>query len=209
MLDMEQLKTGTTTLGLLYKDGAVLAADRRATAGHIVASKTAEKVMPISDRIGITTAGMVADLQAVVRLMRSELSLHEIRSGTKLGVEGAVGLLSTILFNKRLSLNVLYGEFVVGGYDTAPRLFSIDEAGGQGKDKFTVTGSGGVFALGVLEGDYKDGMSEEEAIKLAFKAVSSSIKRDVYTGEGIDIAVMNKKGYRKLADDEVQKIISR
>ncbi len=206
---MEQLKTGTTTVGLLYKDGVVLAADRRATAGHIVASKTAEKVMAISDRIGITTAGMVADLQAVVRIMRSELTLHEIRSSSKLSVDGAVGLLSTILFNRRLSLNILYGEFIVGGYDTAPHLYSIDEAGGQGKDKFTVTGSGGVFALGVLEGDYKDNMTEEEAIKLAFKAVSSSIKRDVYTGEGIDIAIMNKKGYKKMTDEEVQKIVSR
>lgn len=203
------VKTGTTTLGLVYKDGVILAADRRATADHIVANKNAEKVMAISGSIGITTAGMVADLQAMVRLMRSELTLYEIRSGSKLDTDGAVSLLSAVLFNKRLSLNLIYGEFIVGGYDTAPKLFSIDEAGGQGKDKFTVTGSGGVFALGVLEGDYKDNMSEEEAVKLAYKAISASIRRDVYTGEGIDIAVINKKGYKKLSDEEIQKTINK
>ena len=206
---MSIVKTGTTTLGLVYKDGVVLAADRRATADHIVANKNAEKVMAISDKIGITTAGMVADLQAMVRLMRSELTLYEIRSGSKLDTDGAVSLLSAILFNKRLSLNLIYGEFIIGGYDNEPKLFSIDEAGGQGKDKFTVTGSGGIFALGVLEGDYKDNMSEEEAVKLAYKAISSSIRRDVYTGEGIDIAVINKKGYKKLLDEEIQKVVSK
>ncbi len=203
------VKTGTTTLGLIYKDGVILAADRRATADHIVANKNAEKVMSISDKIGITTAGMVADLQAMVRLMRSELTLYQIRSGSKLDTDGAVSLLSAILFNKRLSLNLIYGEFIVGGYDYEPKLYSIDEAGGQGKDKFTVTGSGGIFALGVLEGDYKEGMAEDEAIKLAYKGVSAAIRRDVYTGEGIDIAVINKKGYKKLTDEEIQKIVSK
>ena len=206
---MEQVKTGTTTLGLIYKDGVVLAADRRATAGHMIANKTAEKVMPISDNIGITTAGMVADLQALTRIMRSEISLHSIRSGGKMKTKAAVGLLSTILFNKRLSMNILYGEFIVGGYDTKPELYSIDEAGGQGTDQFTVTGSGGVFALGVLEADYKPNMTEEEAVKLAYKAISSSLRRDVYTGEGIDIAVINKKGFKKLTDEETSKIISK
>ena len=206
---MSIVKTGTTTLGLGYKDGVVLAADRRATADHIVANKNAEKVLPISNKIGITTAGMVADLQAMVRLMRSELTLYEIRSGSKLDTDGAVSLLSAILFNKRLSLNLIYGEFIIGGYDNEPKLFSIDEAGGQGKDKFTVTGSGGVFALGVLEGDFRENMNEEEAVKLAYKAISSSIKRDVYTGEGIDIAIINKKGYKKLSDEETQKIVNK
>jgi proteasome beta subunit len=206
---MSIVKTGTTTLGLVYKDGVILAADRRATADHIVANKNAEKVMAISGSIGITTAGMVADLQAMVRLMRSELTLYEIRSGSKLDTDGAVSLLSAVLFNKRLSLNLIYGEFIIGGYDSEPKLFSIDEAGGQGKDRFTVTGSGGVFALGVLEGDYKEGMTEDEAVKLAYKAISSSIRRDVYTGEGIDIAIINKKGYNKLTDDEIQKVINR
>ncbi|MCL4391288.1 proteasome subunit beta, partial [Candidatus Parvarchaeota archaeon] len=86
--------------------------------------------------------------------------------------------------------------------------FNKDE-GGQGKDKFTVTGSGGVFALGVLEGDFRENMNEEEAVKLAYKAISSSIKRDVYTGEGIDIAIINKKGYKKLSDEETQKIVNK
>ena len=206
---MEATKSGTTTLGLVYKDGVVLAADRQASAGSIALHKNVEKVLPISENVGITTAGMVGDLQAVVRIMRSEMSLHKIRSGSRMSAEAAVGLLSTILFNRRLSLNLLYAHFLIGGFDSKPVLYSLDEAGGAISDKYTVTGSGGVFALGVLQNDFHENMTETEAVKLAKKAISAALERDIYTGGGVDIAVINKGGYKKLSDEEIQKMISK
>ena len=201
-------ETGTTTIGLIYKDGVILAADRRMSADHIVAHKNAEKVLPLSENIGITTAGLVADLQTLVKVMQAEIQLHDIRSSERMSTKAAVGLLSSILFNKRMSLNIFYTEFIIGGYDTKQELYAVDEVGSYTLDKYTVTGSGGVFALGVLEAEYKDNMSLEDAVKLANKAVKASIARDVYTGEGVDIAVIDKKGYRKLTDEEINKIVS-
>jgi proteasome beta subunit len=204
---MEPNKTGTTTVGLVYKDGVILAADRRVSAGNMVAHKM-DKIAPLSDRLGITIAGMVGDAQALVRVMRSEISLHEIRSGTKMNTREAVGLLGTILFNGRMSLNLFYTELIAGGFDTKPELYILDEVGSQIGDEYTVTGSGGVFALGVLQADYKPEMTEEDAIKLAHKAVSSSLQRDIYTGNGINIVVINKKGYKKLSDEEIANALS-
>ncbi|MDP8012614.1 MAG: proteasome subunit beta [Nanoarchaeota archaeon] len=202
-------KTGTTTIGLVYKDGVVLAADRRVSLDHIVAHPNGQKIFPVTKNIGITTAGLVSDLQVLVKLIQAETRLFTIRSGSEMTTESVVGLLSSMLYEKRLSLNILYAELIVGGYDTKPRLFVIDEVGSYTEDKYAFTGSGGVFALGVLQADYKDNMSEEEAIRLAHKAVSSSLQRDVYTGNGIDIVVINKKGYNKLTDEEINKIISK
>ena len=202
-------ETGTTTVGLIYKDGVVLAADRRMSADHIVAHKNAEKVLQLSKNIGITTAGLVADLQALVKIMRAEIKLYNIRSGKDMSTEAAVGLLSSILFNNRMSLNIFYTELLIGGYDTKPQLFSLDEVGSYSPDKYAVSGSGGIFALGVLQAEYKDDLTKEEAIALAYKAVSSAIARDVYTGEGVDIAVIDKNGYKKLTDEEINKLISK
>ncbi len=203
-----ETKTGTTTIGLVYKGGVILAADKRATAGNIVAHKNIDKVHQLSDGAGITIAGLVGDVQAVVRIMRAEIALHEMRSGMKMSTQAIVGLLSTILFNGRMSMNPFLGGFILGGFDTKPQVYELDEVGSQMADRFTVTGSGGVFALGVLEADYKDDMEEEDAIKLAYKAVYTSIKRDTYTGEAVDIAVINKKGYKRLTQEEIQKVIS-
>ena len=94
---MEPNKTGTTTVGLVYKDGVILAADRRVSAGNMVAHKM-DKIAPLSDRLGITIAGMVGDAQALVRVMRSEISLHEIRSGTKMNTREAYLLRHDLLY---------------------------------------------------------------------------------------------------------------
>ena len=201
---MDEIKTGTTTLGFVYKDGLVLAADRRVSAGNLVFSHF-QKIDRISSSIGITMAGSVADVQTLIKIMQSEVALYEVRSGAKMSTKAAVGLFATILFNNRFSL--IPSGFIIGGYDVKPEIYSLDTAGTRMPDKYTSIGSGSVITLGVLETEYKDNMSEEEAVKLAHKAISTSIRRDVYTGDGVDIILVDKKGYRKLTDQEISKII--
>ncbi len=205
---MDAKKTGTTTLGLVYRDGVVLAADRRVTGDHIVVHKNISKIEKLSSNIGVTIAGMVSDVQTLVRVMQSELALHETRSGSKMSTKGAVGLLSTILYNGRRALNLYYSQFIIGGFDTKPEVYTLGEDGSQLADTYTVTGSGGDFALGVLEADYQPDLAESDAIKLAYKAVSTAIKRDIYTGEAVDIAVINKKGYKRLSKEDIEKAVA-
>ncbi|MCL5009519.1 MAG: proteasome subunit beta [Candidatus Parvarchaeota archaeon] len=203
---MDEIKTGTTTIGMIYKDGVVLAADKKVSEGNI-ALATFEKIDKLSDSMGITMAGSVADVQALIKIMQSEIALYEVRSGTRMKTKAAVGLFATILFNNRMGL--IGSAFIVGGYDTKPELYILDTAGSKIPDKYTSIGSGSVISLGVMEAEYKDNMTEEEAIKLAHKSIAASTRRDVFTGNGIDIVIVDKKGYRKLTEADMSKILSK
>ena len=146
------------------------------------------------------------DVQTLVKIMKSEIALYEVRSGTRISTKAAVGLFATILFNNRFSL--MPSGFIIGGYDAAPEIYSLDTAGSKIPDKYTAMGSGSVITLGVLELEYRDNLDFNDAVKLAHRAISTSIKRDVYTGDGVDVVVIDKTGYRKLTDQEVTKILT-
>jgi proteasome beta subunit len=196
---------GTTTVGLIFKDGVVLATDKRATMGYFIASKNAKKVYQISDRIGMTTAGGVGDAQQLVRVMTVECNLYNIRRGKSITVGAASTLLSNILNNNRYF--PYYVQLLVGGMDeTGPHLFSVDAMGGATKeDDVVATGSGSPTAYGILEDRYKPGMNEEDAVSLGVRAVRAAMKRDVATGEGVQAVVISKDSYREIPEEELQK----
>ncbi|MBR9680232.1 MAG: proteasome subunit beta [Candidatus Altiarchaeota archaeon] len=197
-MDIEkQLKTGTTTLGLLYKDGVILAADSQSTSSY-VESRYEKKVHPVNKKMALTTAGVVADLQYVLRLMRVESRLHEMGNGN-VTTKALVTLLSNVLHSNRYFPYI--AAMVIGGYDKeGPHLFSMDPYGGIGRgENFFSTGSGSPLAMGVLESQYTEGLSENEAIELAKTAVNAAIQRDVYSGgKKLTIAVIDKNGYREI-----------
>ncbi len=203
----ETLKTGTTTVGILAKDAVVLAADKRATMGYMVANKHVEKIVKINDYIAMTTAGSVGDAQTLARYLRAELELYENISNRKPSVKAAATLLANILFQGRMSFLPYYVQLILAGYDSKPRLFSLDAGGSVLEENYTSTGSGSPFAYGVLEDNFKEGLSKDEAIKIAIKAVSAATKRDVFSGEGIDVWIINKKGIKKLTKEEVNKVL--
>jgi proteasome beta subunit len=196
---------GTTTVGLIFKDGVVLATDKRATMGYFIASKNAKKVYQISDRIGMTTAGGVGDAQQLVRVMTVECNLYNMRRGKSMTVGAASTLLSNILNHNRYF--PYYVQLLVGGMDeTGPHLFSVDAMGGATKeDDVVATGSGSPTAYGILEDRYKPGMNEEDALGLGVRAVRAAMKRDVATGEGVQAVVITKDTYREIPEEELQK----
>lgn len=196
---------GTTTVGLIFKDGVVLAADRRATMGYFIASKNAKKIYQIADRIGMTTAGGVGDAQQLVRVMTVECNLYNMRRGKSMTVGAVSTLLSNILNNNRYY--PFYVQLLVGGIDeSGPHLFSVDAMGGATReDDVVATGSGSPTAYGILEDRYKPGMNEEDAISLGVRAVRAAMKRDVATGEGVHVAVITKDSYREIPEEELQK----
>jgi proteasome beta subunit len=198
----EPLK-GTTTVGLVFKDGVVLATEKRATMGYLIASKTAKKVYQIADRIGMTTAGGVGDAQQMARIMTVECSLYRIRRGRQMSVAAASTLLSNILNNNRYY--PFYVQLLVGGVDeSGPGMYSVDALGGAIKEEEIVaTGSGSPMAFGVLEDRYQKGMKKDEAVALAVRAVRAAIKRDAGSGEGVHVVVITKEGYREIPEDEI------
>ncbi|MCD6368109.1 MAG: archaeal proteasome endopeptidase complex subunit beta [Candidatus Aenigmarchaeota archaeon] len=203
-MDKNVKETGTTTVGLIYKDGVVLASERRATIGYLIESKKARKIYPIDERIAITTAGSVGDVQTIVRYLKAESSIYKFNKNKKISVRALSILLANILQENKYFPYM--GQFLIGGYDeNGPSIFSLDPIGGvTDGDKFYSTGSGSPMAYGVLEDGYKENMGEKDAVKLAIKAVKAAMRRDIGSGESVAVAVINKNGYRELSPEDIK-----
>lgn len=206
MKESEVLNTGTTTVGLMCKDCVVLAADKRATAGNFIASKNVDKVVPITDRIAITTSGVVSDIQLLIKLLKAELKLKSIRADREPSVKEAANLLTTIVYSNVRKFSVIPGitHFLLGGADTSLHLYDLYADGSiTDVDDFVSSGSGSVMAYGVLEAYYKKDMTEAEGVDMAIKSVNAAMQRDSCTGEGIDVYVITKAGMKKAASKKV------
>ncbi len=186
---------GTTTVGLIAGDYTILAADKRATAGMLIASRTVKKILKITDYSAMTVSGLVADAQALADIVREEVRLYELTNGIKLSVRGIATLLSNILFSSKWFPYLV--QLIVGGYDSKPRLYTLDPYGSLTEEKYTATGSGSPVAYGVLEDSYRDDLDVEEAVKIAVSAVRSAIRRDVATGDGVDVVIIGKNRYEE------------
>ena len=200
-MDEESVKkTGTTTVGLNCSDGLVLCADKRVTAGYLIANKKFQKIMQLSDNIITTVAGTVSDVQLLVRLMRAEIKLKEIHTSRTILVREAVSLLANLVFNNIRRFSIIPGltHFIVGGKDQYG--FLLVDVGADGStttiDDYTSSGSGSVMAYGVLETLYRPGLSVAEAIKIGAKAINAAVQRDIATGNGIDIMTVTKEGVK-------------
>lgn len=189
-------KTGTTTVGMICRDGAVLAAEKKSTLGFLVASKDSEKILPVEDHLALTIAGYSGDAQALARYLRAELKLFAIQNGRKITVKGAATLLANILQGQKYYPYMV--QLILGGFDDRPAIFSLDALGSvEEEKKFFSTGSGSPMALGVLEDNYKEGMSIDEGAKVALRAITAAIERDIGSGgKGIDIAIITKSGVK-------------
>ena len=201
----QESMTGTTTVGLVFADGVVLATEKRATMGYMIASKRAKKVYQIADRIGMTIAGGVGDAQQLARIITVECNLYQIRRSRGITVGAASTLLSNYLNQNRYM--PYYVQLLVGGMDEhGPSVYSVDAMGGATKEEDIVsTGSGSPMAYGVLEDRYQKGMSEDDAIDLAVRALRSAMKRDAGSGEGIHVVVITKEKYHELDEDQLKK----
>ncbi|MEM4524636.1 MAG: archaeal proteasome endopeptidase complex subunit beta [Archaeoglobaceae archaeon] len=200
---------GTTTVGLICKDGVVLATEKRATMGNFIASRTAKKIYQIADRIAMTTAGSVGDAQFLARLIRVEANLYEIRRERKPSVRAIATLTSNLLNSYRFYPYIV--QLLIGGLDSeGAKIFSIDPIGGAIEEKDIVaTGSGSLTAYGVLEDRYSPELNINEAVELAIRAVFSAMKRDSASGDGIDVVRITEKEYYQLKPEEIDLIISK
>lgn len=201
-MEMEN-KKGTTTLGLVFKDGVVAAAEHRATMGTLIAHKVTKKIFKIDEHMLLTTAGLVGDAQLLARLLKVEAELYKLEREEVMPVKGAATLMANILNQRKFY--PYYVQLIIAGTDaTGSHVFSLDAAGGAIEDIYTTTGSGSPYVFGVLEDNYREGMSEDDAVNLAIRAITAAIKRDSASGNGMDIVVITKKGYRELSSDEIE-----
>lgn len=187
---------GATTIGLTFKDGVILASEKRVSYGYLVVSKTGKKVFKITDHIGAACAGLVSDMQVLVREVSAYGNLFDLDVGRAISVRAAAKLMSNLLFSRRLA--PLITQTIVGGVDEeGPSIYSLDPLGSVLPDKYTVVGSGTEIAMGVVEESYKDNMSADEAKDLVMRAMKSAVSRDIMSGDGIDFLIITKDGIQE------------
>lgn len=197
---------GTTTIGVVCKDGVILASDTRVTMGYYVAHKAGKKVYKIDDHIGMTIAGTVADAQRVVDILIANAQLYKINMNRRMPIPAAARMVANLLFQNRYI--PLATQVLVGGVDdSGPHVYNIDPYGSLTEEKMTSTGSGSPVALGVLEDKFKEGKTIEETLPIIARAVNAAMKRDVASGNSYNIIVINETGYKELTDEEKAKLL--
>ncbi|PIZ51338.1 proteasome subunit beta [Candidatus Woesearchaeota archaeon CG_4_10_14_0_2_um_filter_33_13] len=203
----DKLKTGTTTVGIVCKDGIVLAADKRATAGTMIVDKRADKVHIISDDFAVTWAGTVSDAQLVTKLFKAELKLKEVRTNKRPSTKEAANLLGGLLYSniRRMSMIPGIAHFLLAGRDVSgTHLYDLFPDGSvTSVPDFISSGSGSVFALGVLETHYKAEMNVAEGTKLAVKSINTALQRDSASGNGVDVFTITANEIKKVFHKEL------
>jgi proteasome beta subunit len=183
---------GATTIGLVYADGVILASEKRVSYGSMIMSKTGKKVFKITDRIGAACAGLVSDMQVLVREIEAYAKLFRFDAKRPMTVKSAAKVMSNILFNRRMI--PLITQTIVGGMDDdGPSIYVLDVIGSVLPDKYAAVGSGAQIATGVLEEGYKDNMSKQDAKALVLRAIKSAISRDTMSGDGVDFLTITKE----------------
>lgn len=197
-------KTGTTTLGIVCKDGVVIATEKRATMGTLIAHKDTKKLYKIDKHLALATAGLVGDLQILARYLNAEANLYRLKRDNRMPVKSAATLMSNILNQRKFY--PYYVQLILGGYDDAGgHVYSLDAAGGAIPDKYTSAGSGSPYVYGVLEDNYKDDLTVNEGIDIAVRAVSAAMARDSASGGMIDVAVITKDGFKEIKEEDIKK----
>jgi proteasome beta subunit len=184
---------GATTVGVVCSDGVILASEKRISYGHLVVSRVGKKVFKITEMIGAACAGLVSDMQILVREVEAYANLFKLEVRRLIPVKSAAKMMSNLLFSRRLF--PLITQTVVGGIDDeGPTLYVLDVLGSNIPDKFTAVGSGAEIAIGVLEERYKEDITVKEGKDLVTGAIKSAISRDAMSGDGIDFLIITKDG---------------
>jgi len=198
---------GTTTIGIVCKDGVILASDTRVTMGFYVAHKHGKKIYKIDDHLAMTIAGSLADAQRTVDILTANAQLYKLNMGRPLPVSSGARLIANLLFSSRYA--PLLTQILMGGVDEdGPHIYSLDPFGSLTEEKCVATGSGSPIAYGILEDRYHEGMTVEEFLPTVVKAVNSAMKRDAASGDSFNVAVIDGKGYRELNEKEKKRLLS-
>lgn len=187
---------GATTIGLVCKDGVILASESRYSYGYFIVSNTAKKVFKITENIGAACAGLVGDMQVLMKEAAIYSSIYTHERERDISVRSAAKLMGNLLFQRKFIPYIT--QTIVGGVDEeGPSLFVLDLMGSVIDDKYATVGSGAEVAVGVFESDYRDDLSIDEGRDIAIKALKASLARDAASGGNLDIMTVTKEGIKE------------
>lgn len=203
MTTNEEIKKGTTTIGMVCKEGVVMATEMRATMGTLIAHKTTQKLFKIDDNLGLAVAGVVGDAQTLARYITAEVELYKLKRGQPMTVRSAATLTSNILAGSRFY--PYWVGLILGGVDDEGHVYALDMVGGAIPDEYVTTGSGSPYVYGVLEDHYTKGLSIGEGEDLAIRALHAAMKRDSASGDGMTVATITEDGFSFMDEKEIRK----
>jgi proteasome beta subunit len=190
-----QFFPGATAVGISYNEGIILAAEKRVSYGNFVVNKNTKKIFPVTEYVGAACAGMIADMQVLVRQVSALAKIRRLEIKRNIATNSIAKLMSVIMFERRFF--PLLTQVVVGGVEYRPQIFTLDPLGSVLPDDYAAVGSGAEMALGVMDAEYSRDMSEEKARNLVIRAIKSSILRDSSSGDGIDMLTITKNNLRE------------
>jgi proteasome beta subunit len=186
---------GATVVGITYNDGVLLAAEKRVSFGNFVVNKNIKKTFPVTDHVGAACAGMVADMQVLVRQVEALAKIRKLETRREVAPNSVAKLMSVIMFERRYF--PLLTQVIVGGINQKPEIYTLDPLGSVLPDDYAAVGTGAEMALGILDSEFKAHMPEQSVRELATRSIKSAIQRDAASGDGIDILYVTKGGYRE------------
>jgi proteasome beta subunit len=190
-----QFFPGATAIGISYSEGIILAAEKRVSYGNFVVNKNTKKTFPVTEHVGAACAGMIADMQVLVRQVTALAKIRKLETKRAVATNSIAKLMSVIMFERRFF--PLLTQVVVGGIQERPQIYTLDPLGSVLPDDYAAVGSGAEMALGVMDAEYTQAMSEDNARNLVIKAIKSSILRDSSSGDGIDLLTITKNDLRE------------
>lgn len=185
-----QFMPGATAVGISFDNGVVLASEKRVSYGNFVVNKNTKKTFPVTDKVGAACAGMIADMQILVRQVGALAKIRKLETRRNVPPNSIAKMMSVIMFERRFF--PLLTQVIVGGIDNKPQIYTLDPLGSVLPDEYAAVGSGAEMALGVMDGEFRANMSKQSAKELAVKAIKSSIQRDSASGDGIDLLSMTQ-----------------
>ena len=189
-----QFMPGATAVGISFDNGVVLASEKRVSYGNFVVNKNTTKTFHITDHVGAACAGMIADMQILVRQVGALAKIRKLETRRNVPPNSVAKMMSVIMFERRFF--PLLTQVIVGGIDKKPEIYTLDPLGSVLPDDYAAVGTGAEMALGVMDSEYRANISEQSAKELAIKAIKSSIQRDSGSGDGIDILFVTRNPQR-------------
>ncbi|HET6517734.1 MAG TPA: proteasome subunit beta [Nitrosopumilaceae archaeon] len=191
---------GATAVGITYDGGVVFASEKRIAYGNFLVSKSTKKTFPLTPKVGATCAGLVADMQILSLQIAALAKIRKMELKREIPPNTIAKMMSNMMYERRFF--PLLTQVIVGGVVDKPVIYTLDPLGSVLPDEYAAVGTGAEMALGVLDPQFKANMTEQEAIDLAKKAVKSATLRDSFSGDGIDILVINNEGIKEFTEKE-------
>jgi proteasome beta subunit len=189
---------GATAVGIIFNDGVVIASEKRIAYGNFVVSKTTKKTFPLTDKVGAACAGLVADMQILALQIKALTKIRKMELKRDVPPNSVAKMISNLMYERRFY--PLLTQVIVGGIVDKPAIYTLDPLGSVLPDEYAAVGTGAEMALGVLDPQFKEGMSEKEAVDLALRSIKAATMRDSFSGDGIDVLVITKQGMKEFTE---------